>query len=316
MPILRPEQMRKLCETFIEKLGGSKEEAEAFADMFVKAELRGVRIQGLQSMNPFVIKRIREGHIKLRSKIKIIRETSASILLDGENGLGQIVGKKAMELAIRKAKEAGIGVVSVRKIGDMGMLAYYSMMALQHNCIGVVFCNARPMVAPWGGKEPIIGTNPISVAIPAGKERPIVVDVATIDRSRFSLPFKIPFVYSSVHDYCFGVVIDLMAGALSGTACAKDVYAERGAFCMVIDISQFLPIAEFKRRVDRMITQVKSSQLAEGFTEILMPGEREFKEEEVKLREGIPIPDEIWDEVRVLADELKVDWKKVTESIS
>jgi LDH2 family malate/lactate/ureidoglycolate dehydrogenase len=221
------------------------------------------------------------------------------------------------------------------------MISYSTLQALKHDCVGIVLCNSRPEVAPWGGTSPVYGMNPFSVAIPAGKHYPILVDMASSNSGgleamrhlilRDKLPDTIQFYdktgriiedpnawgttsgwgldkgaqrMAGYRDMAITVITDSIAGALTGMKCAMDLgvpelkenspRTPRGQTVMAMAIDHFTPIAEFKAKIDRAIDQAKSSPLAAGFTEILMPEEREFREEQRRRRDGVPIFDKVW----------------------
>lgn len=321
MLVVRSAQLRALYESMMNSLGASKEEAEIVADMFVTADLLGVEWQGIRSINRHVINRVRKGVIKLGQTPKVLKETRSMALIDGRNELGQIICKRAMELAVEKAENTGVGVVSIRNLGDTGMLAYYTTMALKHDCIGIMCNNTGPAVAPWGGEEKVLGIDPISIAIPAGKQLPIIIDMAVtrgedkFDRKTMQPPFVDPLLFfNSVREYCLGIIVDLLSAGLSGMRLATDAaFGREGGFCMALHIPHFQPIDEFKKRVDRYIIHIKYSKRVNEDKDILMPGERGLREREKRLAEGIPVPDEVWEDTKSLAQELGVNWKTAVE---
>lgn len=318
MPTLTVEQLKRLYVALMKKVGASEEEARVVADMFAAADLTGVELQGLRAIDRHVISKVRNGTTKLGQQIKVVKETPSMAFVDGSKELGQLACREAMQLAIKKARGTGVGVVSIRKVADTGMLSYYTMMALEHDCIALVCNNTGPWVAPWGGNEAALGLNPMSIAIPAGEQKPIVIDMAVVDwqekwKGKATIP-PLPnplLFFNNIRAYCLGVAIDILSGALSGTPVGKRALSgQDGVFCMAVHIPHFQSIEEFKQSVDQYISDVKSSQLADGFTEILMPGEKELREQEKRLSKGIPVPEEVWADTVKLAEGLGVDWKK------
>ena len=160
------------------KLGVPREDADVTADVLVAADLRGIESHGVARLGRYT-SRLMKGLISPVANPVIVRETSSTALVDGNNGLGQPVARWAMQLAIDKAREVGSGTVAVRNSNHYGIAGYYAMMALEHDMIGMSLTNSSPLVVPTGGRKAVIGTNPIAVAIPAGKERPWVLDMAT-----------------------------------------------------------------------------------------------------------------------------------------
>ena len=160
------------------KLGVPENDAKVTTDVLVLADLRGVESHGVARM-PRYYNNLKNGWAYPTDQSKTVRETKAVAMIDGGQSLGQVVGRKGMELAIKKAKETAVGIVSVRNSHHYGIAGYYSLMALEHDFIGVSMTNAAPLVVPTFGRSAILGTNPISLTAPAGKEKPFVLDMAT-----------------------------------------------------------------------------------------------------------------------------------------
>ncbi|HIC93994.1 MAG TPA: Ldh family oxidoreductase [Anaerolineae bacterium] len=175
---VKAEALRDFCRRIFERLGVPTEDAMAAADVLVSADLRGVDSHGVARLRRYV-NGLRRGAMKPRPEIRVVRETPVAALLDGDAGLGQVVGVRAMGLAIEKALRSGVGLVAVRNSNHYGIAGYYAMMALEHDLVGLSMTNASPLVVPTFGREAVLGTNPISVAVPAGSERPFVLDMAT-----------------------------------------------------------------------------------------------------------------------------------------
>ncbi len=159
------------------KLEVPEEDARVVADNLIMADLRGVGSHGVQRLRRYV-DGIRSGGVNVHPNVRVVTEGPSHALVDGDEGLGQVVGRFSMELAIRKAREMGIGVVVARNSNHYGIAGYYSLMAVEHGMIGMSMTNSRPLVAPTGGVERFLGTNPISIAAPTG-ERPFLLDMAT-----------------------------------------------------------------------------------------------------------------------------------------
>jgi L-2-hydroxycarboxylate dehydrogenase (NAD+) len=172
------EDLHAFVASIYERLGVPQIDAQVAATIAVAADLRGVDSHGVV-MLPRKVDYMRKGLIEPTPTIKVDRETPATALLDGGNGLGEVVSQRAMELCIQKAKTAGAGFVAVHDSNHFGIAAYYSMMALDHGMIGISMTNTTPIVVPTFGRKAVIGTNPISLAAPAGTERPYVLDMAT-----------------------------------------------------------------------------------------------------------------------------------------
>lgn len=319
--IIEVNQLKELYRAFIKSLGGSSEEADAFAEAFVIADLRGMEWQGIKSIRKHIVFPIQQGIIQLGKSVEVVKEGPASVVLEANNELGQFVCRRAMQLAIEKAKTSGSCVVIIRNAGDTGLLGAYTLMAVEHDCIGVMFNNTNPYVAPWGGSERTLGIDPISVGIPAGEETPILMDMSITKAqdifdtdTMWAPPFPIPnlMLFETVREYVLSTVVELMCGALTGTPIGRDKVkrGQCGVFCMALHIPHFIDMQEFRQRVDRYIQQLKSTKLADGFRSILIPGERGFREHKRRLRDGIPVPEQVWSKVTELAEEIGVNWQE------
>jgi LDH2 family malate/lactate/ureidoglycolate dehydrogenase len=166
-----------VTEVFV-RLGVPQSDAFTTADVLVQADLRGVESHGVQRLGRYV-GRLKNGLIEAKPTITLVNETSSTAMVDGGNGLGQPIGKFAMDLCLNKAAAAGGAFVAVRNSNHYGIAGYYAMMALSRQMIGFSYTNSRPLVVPTFGRERVLGTNPISMAVPTGNELPFVLDMAT-----------------------------------------------------------------------------------------------------------------------------------------
>ena len=149
------------------KLGASEEEAQKYARAFLSADLLGKDTQGVACI-PLVYPRIKAGAVRFGAPMAIVKEGPSFAQVDGGWGPGQVVASRAMEIAIGKAREAIIGCVWIRNTNVFTIAADYAMMALEHDFFGLAMCNGVPLVAPWGGRDPVFNTSPTSFAVPAG----------------------------------------------------------------------------------------------------------------------------------------------------
>jgi len=175
---IRETTLRQFCEQVLTTLGVPPEDARVTTDVLVLADLRGIDSHGVARLGRYV-SGLKEGYMKPKDESRVLRETKATALIDGGQSLGQVVGKKGMDLAIAKAKDTAVGVVVVRNSNHYGIAGYYSLLALEHDLIGVSMTNAAPLVVPTFGRTALLGTNPISLTAPATKEKPFVLDMAT-----------------------------------------------------------------------------------------------------------------------------------------
>ncbi|MBQ9992627.1 MAG: Ldh family oxidoreductase [Firmicutes bacterium] len=154
-------------------------DAEICAEILTESDRRGIDSHGLNRFKPIYIDRIIEGILNPVTEIEILRETPTTAVLDGHNGMGMVIGHKAMEIAIKKAKTFGMGMVAVRNSTHYGIAGYYATMATKENMIGITGTNARPSIAPTYGVENMMGTNPLTFGLPTDEEFPFVLDCAT-----------------------------------------------------------------------------------------------------------------------------------------
>ncbi len=177
-PIYPYAQLRTFAVSIFQKIGCSPDDAKLASDVLLSADLRGIDSHGLARLSGYV--RLCEAkRINTQPTIRIVHETPSTAVVDGDSGLGLVVAPKAMEIAMNKARLAGTGWVAVRNSNHFGIAGYHTMMALQQDMIGWAMTNASPLVSPTFSVERLLGTNPISVAVPAGSQPPFVLDMAT-----------------------------------------------------------------------------------------------------------------------------------------
>ena len=340
-------KLRRFVIASFEKFGVPKSDAEIAANALVMADLRGVDTHGVIRFNPhsWYIKWLSEGSMKAKPDIKIIRETASSVLLDGDRGIGMVIGHRAMDLAIRKAKESGVAMVGVRNSRHFGMSANYAMQALPHDMIGIAMTNASRQVVPTFGRDARFGTNPICFAVPAKDERPFVLDMATntaaagklelavrlgksiptgwalnenaepttdpkvAQQARRLLPLGGSRESGSHKGYGLGILVEILCGVLSGTITALNANQEpRGHFFGAIDPATFRPAAEFKADMDRLIRELKSTPPVEGESRVYVAGEIEFETAEERSERGIPLHSSVLKGLREVSEQAGVPY--------
>jgi len=321
MPVFQASQLKSLYRSFILELGGLPEEADTFADVFVLADLRGMEWQGLRSLHKHIVFPIQQGIMRLRQEIEVLHEAPSALAVDGKDELGQVVCSRVMKTIIDKAEVSGSCVGTIRSAGDSGLLGGYTTMALPQDCIGIMFNTTNPYVAPWGGAERTLGITPISIAVPAGQAYPIVVDMAVTRAQHlfntdeaWKPPFPKPplMLFETVREYVLGAVLEAICGGLTLNPIGRDKTrrGECAVVAMAIHVPHFVGMPEFLQAVDRYVDQIKSTPRDAAGTEIVLPGEREMKEQERRLREGIPVNAEDWAGVAALAADLGIDWEE------
>jgi len=177
--LFRVQDLNDYVVRFFTKLKVPHEDAETAAEVLLAADLRGVDSHGIIRLNTYYGDRLRKGLIDPLTPVTVLNETAVSLALSAGNGLGMVVGKRAMLNCIEKARQSGMAMVTVRNSNHYGIAGYYAMMALQYDMIGISYTNSQPLVAPTYGRKALVGTNPIAVAVPTAHERPYVLDMAT-----------------------------------------------------------------------------------------------------------------------------------------
>jgi LDH2 family malate/lactate/ureidoglycolate dehydrogenase len=169
------EELKNFCKKAYLKAGVPEEEAEVVADLLVRSDLRGVETHGVTRL-PIYIQRLQKGYVRAKCQITVVQEKGPTAFLDAHGSMGHLAAYRGMEKAIQKAEEHGIGWVSVKDSGHFGVAGLFPMMALKKDFIGYIVSNSAPMMAPWGGRERIIGNNPLSYAFPTDQYPPVVLD--------------------------------------------------------------------------------------------------------------------------------------------
>jgi len=180
-PRFRADDLRRFARQVLLKCDLPAEDADISAHILIDTDLRGIDSHGIAHLtaHPAYVKGLRSGMVDPRAPCRTVRESPTTALVDGNSGFGLVVAHKSMKLAIGKAQESGIGMITVTNSHHMGAAGYYSMMALPHDMIGISMTNAAPAVLPTFGRERRLGTNALSFAVPAGAEPPYVLDMAT-----------------------------------------------------------------------------------------------------------------------------------------
>ena len=243
--------LNKLIISVFKKIDCSNKDAELISKILLSAELRGINSHGVLRVKDYV-GLWEKGRINTKPNVRIVHESPSTAVVDGDKGFGMIAATKAMQIAIEKAKKIGTGWVSVNNSNHFGIAGFYSMMALEHDMIGIAMTNANPLVSPTFSVERLLGTNPISVAVPAGKENPFVADFSTtpIARGKLAvmdkkgeeapqgyvqdqegksstdpnilsdggaiLPLGGDRIHGSHKGYCLGAIVDIFSAILSG----------------------------------------------------------------------------------------------------
>lgn len=330
------EQERSIILKILTKMEVPLDQAEIVADVTLDADLKGFSSHGLGRF-PQYIRGLENGNINRYGKISIEYETVSTALINGNHLFGHVVAYKGMEIAIKKAKKTGVGMVGIHQSNHFGVAGYYSDMAAMEDLIGLVICNTEPAVAPIGGKEPIIGTNPLAIGIPSNKHY-VSVDMATSASARGKLMEakrkgeKIPenvaldeegrptidpeaalkgsiLPFGAHKGYAIAFMIEILAGPLVRASFGKDVtgtadpekICTKGDLLMAIDPSKFSDIKQFKTGVDQFIAEIKSTD------NVFIPGDMEVRNVKRHRKEGIPIDDSLLSQLKEISQELSFD---------
>lgn len=304
-------------------MGIREGDAEILVDVLISGSLRSLpgQGQGVQAL-PTYYERIKAGVVRPDSSFEVVSSEGAVALADAHRSPGSIAATKGMRLAVELAGAHGIGAVGVRDSTHFGIAAYYAMLALRSDFIGLAFSNAGPEIAPWGGTEAVVGTNPWAVAVPAGKEWPVVLDMANSTSGKGMIRWflgeglEIPgdwaltvdgrrttdaaegfagtlFPLGGPKGYAMAVVVDALTGVLTGSAFGRSCFGAEwqnvGHLLIALDISRFGSVNDFKARMDALIAEVRSSPLAPGSEAIYLPGELEARRADERRRTGVPL---------------------------
>ena len=323
--------LRAATQAVFEKMGVPEEDAALATDVLVMADMRGVDSHGVSNMLRSYMLSFREGRYNPRPDWKVVRERASTATIESDRGLGIIVAPKAMEIAIAKAKQTGIGVVAIRNGGHMGMASYHAMMALEHDMIGIAMTAVGTAVLPTFGAEGRLGTNPIAVAAPAKNMHPFVLDIATsmVAANKMQLakrlgamlpagmvadsegtptdaPGELPEGYKNIpiggtrelgshKGYGLAMVVEIMCTILSGgmPMSLPDSGRQATHHLAAYDIDACTDVDEFKEIMDKWLETLEATPTAPGHERVLTPGLEEEEAEAARRERGIPLHVEV-----------------------
>lgn len=321
----RADAARDFAANLIKAHGFSGEDAAIAAKCLIRADLRGVETHGMLRL-PIYLDRVRRGLVNIKPSLNVERPMPAAASLDGDNGLGFIIGTRACDVAIDIASTQGIGFVSVRNSTHFGMAANFILQAVEAGYAALVFTNASRALPPWGGREALLGTGPIAAGVPGGANSSFIFDmsptVAARGKIRLALKRgdKIPEGWALDADgkattdpakalegimlplggakgSGIAVMTDVFAGVLSGAGFGGGVRDQNkdfdrpqnvGHFFVVLKPDLFVSKQELTERMDRLAANVRGNPPASGFKEVLMPGDPEARMEAHRKVHGIP----------------------------
>ncbi len=343
MPVLTAEALTRFAEEILLAAGVPAHKASLTAESLVASNLRGVDTHGIQLL-PFYIDQLLAGEMDARADGRVISESGACIVFDAQNAMGQWVADTCCRHAIRLASENGLGMVVARESNHFGAAAWWAQKMRAAGQIGIVMCNASPIVPPWQGREGRFGTNPICVSVPG----PWLLDMATttvaagkIFKAFLNNQPEIPAGWAFDSDgvpttdtqkaYKGGMLmplggykgsglafmVEILCAVLGGGAMAHEVGGiryrgklVRSSQCFIaIDVARFMPVEEFTARMEKLVGLVKSTPAAPGYDEVLVAGDPEWRTEAERKKNGIPIADGNWEALCKAGERVGVVWR-------
>jgi len=330
VPVVTASGLREWTVGVLSAAGVATEHAVLVAGSLVEASLRGVDSHGIHLLASY-LEQIAAADVDIAATGEIVTESGACMLYNGRNGLGQVVADICSDHAIRLAREFGLGMVTARESNHFGAAGFWAVKMAAAGQIGMVFCNASPIVAPWQGREGRFGTNPICMAVPVGKRDPWMLDMATttvaankIFKAHTNHEPSIPAGWAMDKDgvpttdteaaYAgllmplggykgsgLAMMVEILCGVISGGAMSTELGGLRirgrrfraSQTFLAIDVARMQP--DFADRVDWLIDAVKNTAPAVGFDEVLVANEPELRMKRRRLQKGIPIPDGTWE---------------------
>jgi L-2-hydroxycarboxylate dehydrogenase (NAD+) len=337
--------LRGFIARVLQAAGLPESDARRVAELMAEADARGADGHGVFRL-PQYVKRIQSGGINTRPNIRVLREQAAIALVDGDNAMGHLVMSRAAEIAIEKARTAGIAWVGARNSNHAGPAFLYARMPLAHDMIGLyIAVGSANHLPPWGGTAMLLSTNPIAIAVPGLRRPAVVLDMATTnaaygkvkikaqrnetmpegwmmdregkpltDPKRAGEGFLLPI--GGPKGYGLALMFGLLAGTLNGAAFGKDVVdfnadssslTNTGHLIVAVNIGAFADVQTFKEKADEIWDQMKSSPMLPGVEEIRLPGERSTRIYEDRIANGLPVSRELRSTLDELADRLGVE---------
>ncbi|MDB5904728.1 MAG: lactate dehydrogenase [Betaproteobacteria bacterium] len=341
---IKASDLEKFIASAFEAVDVPPADARSIAELMARADVNGSEGHGVFRL-PQYIRRIKGGAVNVRPNIRIEREAAAMALVNGDNGMGHLVMKRATDIAIEKAKTAGVAWVGAQWSNHAGPASLYASMPMEHDMIGLYLAvGSANHLPPWGGLDMLLSTNPLAVGVPAGEEAPIVLDMATTvaaygkvktkaqrgetmpvgwmmdregkpltDPKRANEGFLLPI--GDYKGYGLALIIGLLAGTLNRAAMGKDVVdfnaddttpTNTGHAIVAISIEAFGGVEEFKRSVDVLVRDLRASKRLPGVDRVWLPGEQSHAKRADNLRNGVPMPAALAASLKQLASELKI----------
>ena len=330
------------CKSILQCIGLKNTSAEIISDALLEADLRGKDSHGIARL-PIYIERIERGLIEPQGLPQLVTKYGTASIYDGNNGLGHILAYKVMKKCTVEAIKTGVSVAGVRNANHFGMAAYYAEVPTKKKMIGFICCNAAPAMAPFGGTVPVLGSNPLAIAVPTPWGHPLTVDMATTvisrgkirnlveggDIGQFAL-CKDGFPARNVKEALEGsllpmggykgfglaLMIDIIAGVLTGAMFGKYIGSTRdmtketgiGFFVGVLNVEALMELSTFYKRLEDICEQVRASNSC-LINRQRLPGDKSYKIREHRLKEGIPLKKSLIKKLSILGKRYEHDFE-------
>ena len=341
-------RIQSIMDAIFLRMGIPDEERAIVVERLMEATLSGYNSHGVMRI-PVYVSGIRHGIMVPGNKIEVLQETASVSHLDAHNGMGPVAATEAVSRAVEKASQTGIGCISVVHANDIARLGSYVEQPARDGFITVLMTNdagGNPCVAPWGGVEPLMSTNPIAAGIPRGDAMPIIIDISTgvSSEGRVKMlnnqkadtpdgwlidtdgrPTNDPGAYLSSprqaallplgsliaghKGFALSILVDVLTGALSGAGCSGRSVADsdkNGLFVLAIDPEKFVSRADFIDEVEQFTQRIKQVRKAPGVEDIFIPGERAHQERQRRMADGVPVDRPVWDAIEEIMRELGI----------
>lgn len=338
-----PARLQEVAAAVYRSAGLPEQDAALAADTLIQADLWGHQSHGLLRLGWYYA-RLQSGAMKALTQTSLVVDAGAVAVMDGHDGVGQVIARRAVDQAVARAKNHGVGVVSIRNSNHFGTCMYYTRIGAEQGCVMVLMSNAGPNMAPWGGLKKKIGTNPWSIAVPGGVQGPVVMDMANSGVARGKIYLankrreKIPdhwaidaqgrpttdpqaalegFILPMAghKGYVMGTMVDILSGVLSGSQFLDRVHGPydpvnrsgAGHFMVALNVAAFQPIDQFQARMDEYLCSLKDVPLAAGHKQVFYPGEMEKMADAENRKLGLLLPVDTLEDVARVAKEAGVE---------
>ncbi|WAA09008.1 Ldh family oxidoreductase [Fervidibacillus albus] len=348
MSFYNSKDLEHFCQNVLVKLGVPSEHAYIVTDSLITANLEGVDSHGISRLAIYG-KRLKDKRINPKPNIKIDKKGTSVLLVNGDNGLGQVASFYAIQRGIELVKKTGVCAIGIRQSNHFGTASYYMQYACKHQVAAIGFTNSPPGIAPWGGKKPFFGTNPIAFGFPTKDGASVIIDLSTsvVARGKIILAAKqnecIPngwainedgietndpkealngavLPFGGAKGSALALAVEILTGVLSGATYGpyvNNIYSDDsnnpanvGHFFVLLDVAKFMPVDDFSHHLQELLNDMKNIPTISGVSEIRYPGERRKRERDKRLKIGIPLSEEVVKELKLLGQSLNLAFPK------